>query len=588
MRIRSTLVSVAIACTALAGSAAAQTPPVIFVGQGANWTAATRASFYSQDQGSSMIPYDWLAALKQPNGQAFLADSLARYGYLSNPANTNGLPVGFTLTGPAGAQVAGMTCAACHTRQITVAGVPYRIDGGPGIVDFQHFLADLDVAVGSVLASDAAFATFASAVLHSPSPPPEEVLTLRVAVDGWYLRFHTLTSRALPKTPWGPSRLDAVGMIFNRLTGLDLGPPPSYLIADNIKVADAPVRYPFLWNAARQDFTQWPGFAQNGNDLLGLARNLGEVYGVFAVFQPVQNVIYTDYLHNNSANFDGLGKLEDLIKQIGPPQWPWQVDPNLAAQGEAIYNRQGSCADCHGIKPGQFRSIFSDTWATPVQNVGTDTREYDIMAWTAQTGALEGSYIPGVTDPLKATDAAFNILTTAVLGSITQHYLTSSGIFPAAQPPTGAADTRVPSQLHGGSLPPQLRDLQGAFRRPASPGQGPAMNVAPGAAQAPPFGAYESRVMQGIWAAAPYLHNGSVPTLAELLKKPADRVKKFKIGPAYDIVNVGLAADQTQFDYELQTGCGDINSGNSNCGHDFGTNLSEQEKKALLEYLKTL
>ncbi|MGB8900889.1 MAG: hypothetical protein WCC90_17330, partial [Methylocella sp.] len=40
-------------------------------------------------------------------------------------------------------------------------------------------------------------------------------------------------------------------------------------------------RYPFLWNAARQDKTQWPGFAKNGIDLLGLARNLGEVYGVF-------------------------------------------------------------------------------------------------------------------------------------------------------------------------------------------------------------------------------------------------------------------------------------------------------------------
>ena len=38
------------------------------------------------------------------------------------------------------------------------------------------------------------------------------------------------------------SRSDAVGMIFNRLTGLDLGPPPSFLIADNIKKADAPVR----------------------------------------------------------------------------------------------------------------------------------------------------------------------------------------------------------------------------------------------------------------------------------------------------------------------------------------------------------
>jgi hypothetical protein len=93
----------------------------------------------------------------------------------------------------------------------------------------------------------------------------------------------------------------------------------------------------------------WPN--QNGNDLLGLARNLGEVYGVFAVFQPIQSALYTDYLHNNSANFNGLGKLEDLIKLIGPPQWPWQVDANLAAQGQAIYNHPGSCTGCHGIKP---------------------------------------------------------------------------------------------------------------------------------------------------------------------------------------------------------------------------------------------
>ena len=478
-----------------------------------------------------------------------------------------------------------MTCAACHTRQITVAGVPYRIDGGPGIVDFQHYLADLDVAVGSVLASDAAFATFASAVLQSPNPPPNDVLALRAAVDGWYLRYHTLMSRALPKTPWGPSRLDAVGMIFNRLTGLDLGPAPSYLIADNIKVADAPVRYPFLWNAARQDFTQWPGFAQNGNDLLGLARNLGEVYGVFGIFQPIQNAIYTDYLHNNSANFDGLGKLEDLIKQIGPPQWSWQIDANLAAQGEAIYNRSGSCADCHGIKPGELR-FFSETWATPVQNVGTDTREYDILAWTAKTGALEGSYPLGSTDPLKATEPTFTLLTASVLGSIAQHYVIGSGVFAAAPPSTAVANARTPSQLND-RLPPELRGLENAFRPPSGVSQEPTINARPLAA-APPHGAYESRVLQGIWATAPYLHNGSVPSLAELLKKPADRVKAFRVGPAYDIVNVGLAADQTMFDYELQTGCGDINSGNSNCGHDFGTDLSAQEKKALLEYLKTL
>ena len=152
--------------------------------------------------------------------------------------------------------------------------------------------------------------------------------------------------------------------------------------------------------------------------------------------------------------------------------------------------------------------------------------------------------------------------------------------------------TRTPLQVPG-RLPPALRELESTFKAPSTP----STNEAPGGlnlggvAALFPRGFYESRVLQGIWAAAPYLHNGSVPTLAELLKKPADRVKKFKVGPAYDINNVGLATEQTQFNYELATGCPDPanpNSGNSNCGHDFGTDLSDDDKRALLEFLKLL
>jgi hypothetical protein len=96
-------------------------------------------------------------------------------------------------------------------------------------------------------------------------------------------------------------------------------------------------------------------------------------------------------------------------------------------------------------------------------------------------------------------------------------------------------------------------------------------------------------VLEGIWATAPYLHNGSVPTLADLLKPAAERTTKFKIGPAYDMNNVGLASEQTQFNFELETtDCSDRNSGRSRCGHEFGTQLTEAEKRALLEYLKTL
>jgi hypothetical protein len=100
-------------------------------------------------------------------------------------------------------------------------------------------------------------------------------------------------------------------------------------------------------------------------------------------------------------------------------------------------------------------------------------------------------------------------------------------------------------------------------------------------------GAYEARVLEGIWAAAPYLHNGSVPTLAELLKPSAQRMSQFKLGAKYDVENVGLVVTQDGPTRHV-TDCSDLNSGNSRCGHEYGTSLSEPEKKALLEYLKTL
>lgn len=310
--------------------------PVI-VDQGTKWTDTDRKDFYSRDQGSRLMPLQWIIALKQPNGEPFMADNLGRYGYLPNEtSHPAGMPIGFTIANGQNGQEIGMNCAACHTRQIEVAGTRYRIDGGPGIVDFQSFLADLDVAVNAVLTNQQAFTDFAHAVL-GPSPTSQAMDELKKSVAAWHLPYHTLMTRALPAQPWGPARLDAVSMIFNRLAGLDIGPPPTYMIPENIQPAIAPVRYPFLWNAAIQDKTQWPGFASNGNDILGLARNLGEVYGVFAIFHPKKDswrLLGIDYLANNSANFQGLSALEDLIKKIGPPKWPWAIDQALADKGK--------------------------------------------------------------------------------------------------------------------------------------------------------------------------------------------------------------------------------------------------------------
>ena len=556
-----------------AGMALAQ-GPITYVPQGSSWNAAARADFYTRDQGSRLIPLPWARALKAPDGQPFLADTLGRYGYLRNPANPAGLPVGFM----AGAAVAGrqdlaMNCSACHTRQIVANGREYRIDGGPAIVDFGGLLTDLDSAVGRVLDDPAEFASFASAVLGA-NPSPAGMAALRAEVQAWYLREHAMITRAVDGAGWGLGRLDAVSMIFNRVTGLDIGPPPSFLIEGNIRRADAPVRYPFLWNSPRQDRTQWPGFAQNGNDLLGLARNLGQVYGVYGHFQPRRVGNRVDFTGTNSANFTNLGKLEGLVKKIGAPRWPFPINRSLAAQGEKIFKRdwsQGGCADCHGERRGAFRFTLQPTWATPLCDVGTDSRQYAILARTASTGVYEGARRPGG-PPLPAETKAFDLLAVSVVGSIFQHTFgfslfgyANSGA-PEAAP--SAAQTELSQRILSTYSPP-----------PAD-----ACDEKPDAADF--TFKYESRVLRGIWATAPYLHNGSVPSLADLLTPGTARPNRFRIGRNYDLARVGLAEDQGSAAPERDTTCEHRTSGNSRCGHDYGTALSTSEKAALLEYLK--
>src|SRR4051794_6419140 len=173
----------------VAGMAAAQAGPVTYLNQGPAWTPAARADFYGRDQGSRLIPLAWLRALKTPSGEPFLADGLARYGYLPNPAGRYNLPIGFFPAAYQGRQFAAMNCSACHTRQIAVSGTEYRIDGGPAFTDFQALLTDLDSALGAVLESDSAFAPFAAQVL-GPGAPPAKVAALKKDASDWHLREH--------------------------------------------------------------------------------------------------------------------------------------------------------------------------------------------------------------------------------------------------------------------------------------------------------------------------------------------------------------------------------------------------------------
>ena len=101
---------------------------------------------------------------------------------------------------------------------------------------------------------------------------------------------------------------------------------------------------------------------------------------------------------------------------------------------------------------------------------------------------------------------------------------------------------------------------------------------------------YANQPLDGLWLRAPYLHNGSVPTLAALLETPDKRPKAFsRASDRPDAVNGGFeapacnpaqpAADAFCFDT--------TQPGNSNSGHLYGTDLPATDKSDLLAYLLT-
>jgi hypothetical protein len=100
---------------------------------------------------------------------------------------------------------------------------------------------------------------------------------------------------------------------------------------------------------------------------------------------------------------------------------------------------------------------------------------------------------------------------------------------------------------------------------------------------------YASHPLDGIWLRAPYLHNGSVPTLRELLSPPSERRALFYRGnDVYDPKNVGFVSDAARGNGRNFFLFDTRKPGNGNGGHLYGTDLSPAERDALIEYLKTL
>lgn len=551
-------------------SAASTSSILMYAEQG--WSKNDREEFYTTSQGSHLMPYGWFRALRRLDAdEPFAADQLQRYGYLLNDQGGERLPIGFVIDGDGASGQVGMTCAACHTAQLEYqkGGVNYvlRLDGAPANADFQQFLSDLKDAANATVAQPARFDVFARAVLGA-SYSAAGAARLKTDFQNWAAQFTDFMARSLPDTPWGPGRLDAFGMIFNRVSARDLDLPANY------RKADAPVSYPFLWNASRQDHTQWNGAVPNGLYLQALARNTGEVLGVFADFAPRTVFPPVVDFRANSADLQGLEKLEEKVVALKPPPWPRQLfglNDQLVARGRPLFEQ--NCGYCHSER----HTPDGLAWITPIKAVGTDPRMVLNSERTSNPGLFNRTFRPPpaflslFSDPAKTSE----ILASSVIGVILSGTLDPSANFDAGVWRAFGKDLASLS-------PGEKLDVTSAVQQRLT-GLYSKQPIADAGA------AYEARVLYGIWATAPYLHNGSVPNLWELLLPARQRTTRFMTGSRlFDPQKVGYVTDQSPFKNGVFSADPLNANGNGNAGHEYGTALTDEERWAIIEYMKTL
>ena len=627
------------------------------------WTANKSLWFYNTTQGSDLIPYDFFMSLEKPGTVELLRsnENINAYRYLPRKAtfaNRDALPVGFVKDEYNGKEYFGLTCAACHTSQVNYGGVGIRIDGGPGAADMDKFVFDLEKSL--LLASDTgnpAHKRFVQRVLDRGHY--DSAQDVKADLGRYQRRISMYREVNHPQYPYGYARLDAFGRIYNRvlehvISGSAVKQVLSELVLDsvltekqfkdmlqdtvmsNVLTIDerdhilervsrhmtlrqqlmmrdklfnkptAPVSYPFLWDIPQHDYVQWNGLASNAG-LGPVGRNTGEAIGVFATLDwsakpgfslssliSGQGVSATHISFKSSVDVANLREIERQLTDLQSPRWADAplppIDAARAARGEHLFDR--SCANCHAEinRSDPHRRVV--THIASVSEVGTDSMmARNSVRHEGRSGILRNQYVStGVGDLLLDTRAPVAaLLTKSVIGVVAtpdpDHWWLRRGFDWARE---------LVAAFFSNEIKPSIR--RGKYT--------PDNTVDPFASLV----SYKARSLNGIWATAPYLHNGSVPTLYDLLlpkRRPGDpatgefRPDTFEVGSReLDADNVGFRS-RGYGGFVFKTWL----DGNSNAGHEYGTRcappspqtpppacqvLTRDQRMDLVEYLKTL
>jgi hypothetical protein len=615
--------------------AAVQVFDVTWLKQG--WTEDQRKKYYQTSQGSLIIPYSWYFALEVIPSTLFVSnegpathwrpwrlswdneepmssnENVSKYRLLPDPQtkfNPDRMPIGITKEvihdryvdqlGQGHKEWLSYTCAACHTAQLNYKGLGIRIDGAPALWNFTQFNTALANALMATLTISSKFDRFAKSVLARDRKPdnPDERAKLKAQLKA-FMESPPLASgiEAIFKhtypTKEGFGRMDALGRGANGQF-LQLDPK-------NVVVADAPVSIPPLWYTHEFDWVQSVAALRQP-----MGRNVTESWGVnVAVDLTSKNPAD---LYASTHPMENLYWMETLISVLDPPEWPKDifgpVDQEAAKRGKYLYEekvfanaldpseeelwpnpnrpRAGLCARCHApvleVKENQYGKRY---WQLPMYKlsvIGTDPGDAtNFAARTVLTG----------TGPLKQL----------LFGGRDE-----VGIGEALQKTTTEIMARHYKEL---KIPEDQQVVMNGFR--------------PNEMRAPL--AYPARPMAGYWTTPPFLHNGSVPNLYQLLSPQQERDKSFWTGNLdFDPATVGFETKGFRGGFQFKAREGFFGAlgnslwgiftagkfeftrnvaGNSNAGHEFrdaqkgtpgviGPYLTPHERRDIIEYMKVI
>lgn len=523
---------------------AAATPTtgnVVYLDQG--WTGTQNEAFYHTPQGSLFSPASWLRALTSKDGTPFMAPTHMReLGFIGTDApkthaNPYGWPIGLEVDEIGGVQTAGLTCAACHTAELTYHGTTMRVEGGGANIDVIGMLRDLRVDVAATGANPALRKEFLQRVVAYGYPKDRAAadFAAQYAVDS---QTSGAAARDKADTPGGHGRVDALaGIAFNAFAkGLDT--------MSNAKRALAPVNFPPLWNIWHFDWVQY-----NASVRVPMDRNAGEALGLRAetnIVDPVTGKLNPEPLRwKSSINVKDLYLIENQLRALRPPVWPTAIlgaiDPVKAARGRELF--VANCTRCHGVqKIADTKPLEWYMRAIPLDRIGTDPTQAVVFAAARYDASKLGLG--------KSVTSAQGLI--YVVDHIKAQAYRDAHI-PASQ------WERYDGERTGDTVMPC---------------------------------AYKARPLVGIWATAPFLHNGAVPSVYDLLSqtRPSHPI----IGNTeFDPKKLGVVQKQTPVTEVIDTTV----TGDSNAGHWFtddtarpgriGPALSEEQKYDIIEYLKS-